>query len=66
MKALSSARRTASHIAIALPSGGSDLQGTHELLRDRIALWAQWVFILSSGFYVVNIITWPVVQMHGI
>src|ERR687898_90855 len=56
---------SASRIAVALPAGSSDLQGTYELLRDRIGLWARWVFILSSGFYLVNIITWPLVQMHG-
>jgi predicted Ser/Thr protein kinase len=51
--------RSASHIAVALPTGGSDHADARAFLQDRIALWALWVCILSSGFYLANIVSWP-------
>ena len=51
--------RSASHIAIALPSQSSDTDGARALLRERTALWAQWVFILSGGFYLANLVSSP-------
>jgi len=51
--------RSASHIAVALPSGGTDQGDARAFLQDRISLWAVWVFILSSGFYLANIASWP-------
>jgi predicted Ser/Thr protein kinase len=51
---------SASRIAIALPSGGSEVEGTREILRERIGLWALCVCLLSSTFYLVNVIAWPV------
>lgn len=51
--------RNPSHVAIALPTVGSDYEGTRALLQERIGLWAFWVFILSFGFYVANLATWP-------
>jgi eukaryotic-like serine/threonine-protein kinase len=51
--------RSASHIAVALPTGGTDHADARAFLQDRIALWAAWVFILSSAFYLANVVSWP-------
>lgn len=51
--------RSASHIAVALPSGGSEHADARAFLQDRIALWAFWVFALSFGFYLTNLVTFP-------
>ena len=48
-----------SHIAIALPSGSSDQADARAFLQDRMQMWAFWVFVLSFGFYVTNIVTFP-------
>jgi eukaryotic-like serine/threonine-protein kinase len=55
--ALNTPKPSSSHIAIALPSVATDTGGARALLRDRISLWAQWVFILSGGFYIANVVT---------
>jgi eukaryotic-like serine/threonine-protein kinase len=49
---------SASRIAIALPEGGSDYEGSRALLQERVALWTMWVFILSFGFYLANLVNW--------
>jgi serine/threonine-protein kinase len=54
--------RSASHIAVALPTGATDHADARAFLQDRIGLWALWVFILSSGFYLANIISWPFIS----
>jgi len=54
--------RTASRIAIALPEGGSDYEGSRALLQERVPLWTTWVFILSFGFYLVNLALWVLVM----
>ncbi len=54
--------KTASHVAIALPSAPTDTAGARAFLQDRIALWALWVFVLSFGFYAVNMVTWPLLR----
>jgi eukaryotic-like serine/threonine-protein kinase len=51
--------RSAPHLSIALPSGGSDTDGARALLRERLSLWAKWVFFLSGSFYVVTAVTTP-------
>ncbi len=56
---LRSPSRTASHVAVALPSAGSDSEGARALLQERIGLWAFWVFVLAFGFYLTNLATWP-------
>ena len=45
-------------VARAVPSGATDVEPARAFLQDRIKLWAFWVFVLSSGFYVANISTW--------
>ena len=50
---------TSSHVAVALPPVSTDIEGTRTFLQDRIGLWALWVFILSFGFYLMNLLTWP-------
>ena len=50
--------RSASRIAIAIPEAGSDYEGSRALLQERVALWTMWVFVLSFGFYVVNLVNW--------
>jgi serine/threonine-protein kinase len=51
--------KTPTHVAIAMPSASPDTAGAREFLQERIALWALWVFVLSGGFFVVNVLTWP-------
>jgi eukaryotic-like serine/threonine-protein kinase len=48
-----------SHVAVALSTGESDTEATRTVLHERIGLWAMWICILSSAFYVTNIVTWP-------
>ena len=49
-------------VARALPSGTTDVEPARAFLQDRIRLWTFWVFVLSSGFYAVNLLTWPFVR----
>jgi serine/threonine-protein kinase len=51
--------KTPTHVAIAMPSASPDTAGAREFLQERLALWALWVFILSGGFFLVNLLTWP-------
>lgn len=53
--------KTPTHVAIAMPSASPDMAGARAFLQERLALWAMWVFILSGGFFVVNVLTWPFV-----
>jgi eukaryotic-like serine/threonine-protein kinase len=53
---------TSPHVAVAVPTGTADLAGAREFLQDRIGLWAFWVFILSFGFYLINVLTWVVLH----
>lgn len=50
---------SAARLPIALPSLATDTSGARSLLRERVALWAQWVFILAGGFYVANVVFHP-------
>ncbi|MFN2444421.1 MAG: serine/threonine-protein kinase [Vicinamibacterales bacterium] len=49
--------RYASHVAVAMPSGSGDLESARAFLQDRLRQSAFWVFILSFGFYLMNIAT---------
>lgn len=51
---------TTAHVAVALPSGGTDVEASRAFLQDRLALWAWWVFVLSFGFYLINLVAWTV------
>lgn len=51
--------KSATHVAIAIPSASPDTAGARAFLQERLALWAMWVFVLSGGFFVVNVLTWP-------
>jgi eukaryotic-like serine/threonine-protein kinase len=50
---------TSPYVAIALPGVSTDIEGSRAFFQDRIGLWALWVFLLSFGFYLVNVLTWP-------
>jgi hypothetical protein len=45
-----------------MPLGGTDSEAVRALLQDRIALWTFWVFVLSSGFYLLNVVSWVLLQ----
>ena len=45
-----------------MPSGTTDIEPARALFQERIKLWTFWVFILSSGFYLINLLTWPFVR----
>ncbi len=49
-------------VARVASSGTTDLEPARAFLQDRIGLWAFWVFVLSFGFYVTNIVTWPLIR----
>ena len=48
-----------------LPTGATDLEPQRAFLQDRLGLWACWVFVLSFGFYLVNLITAPLVRPNA-
>lgn len=52
-------------VARVLPSGATDVEPARVFLQDRIGLWAFWVFVLSFGFYLVNLITAPFVRSEA-
>lgn len=47
-----------SRVAVAFPSGTTDVEAARAFLQDRLRLWAFWVFVLSSGFYLTNLVMW--------
>ena len=49
-------------VARVLPTGATDVEPQRAFLQDRLGLWAFWVFVLSFGFYVVNMATFPFVR----
>ena len=49
-------------VARVVPTGATDIEPQRAFLQDRLRLWARWVFILSFGFYVVNMATAPFVR----
>src|SRR5688572_5024007 len=49
-------------VARVVPTGPTDLEPQRAFLQDRLGLWACWVFILSFGFYLVNLLTAPFVR----
>ena len=44
------------------PPISTDVEPARAFLEDRIGLWAFWVFVLSFGFYLTNIVTAPFVR----
>src|SRR5687767_13371050 len=48
-------------VARAVSTGATDVEPARAFLQDRIKLWTFWVFVLSFGFYVANIVTWSFV-----
>ena len=50
---------SSSHLAVALSSGAEDTDGTRAVLQERVGLWTKWSCLLSSGFYLANLLTWP-------
>ena len=55
-------QRVKVEVARALPTGATDVEPQRAFLQDRLGLWASWVFILSFGFYVINMVTSPFVR----
>ena len=49
-------------VARVVSRGTTDVEHARAFLQGRIALWAFWVFVLSFGFYVTNIVTWPLIR----
>jgi serine/threonine-protein kinase len=49
------------HVTRVSPPASTDAEPARAFLQDRLALWASWVFLLSSAFYAVNMVTWPLV-----
>jgi eukaryotic-like serine/threonine-protein kinase len=49
-------------VAPVLPTGPTDDEPQRAFLQDRLGLWAFWVFVLSFGFYLINMATAPFVR----
>jgi serine/threonine-protein kinase len=49
-------------VARAATTGATDVEPQRAFLQDRLGLWAFWVFVLSFGFYVTNMVTSPFVR----
>jgi serine/threonine-protein kinase len=49
-------------VARAATTGATDDEPQRAFLQDRLGLWAFWVFVLSFGFYVTNMVTAPLVR----
>ena len=47
-------------------ASATDAEPGRAFLQDRIGLWAFWVFVLSFGFYLTNVITWPLVRTGSV
>ena len=43
-------------VARVVPTGATDTEPARAFLQDRIGLWARWVFTLSFGFYLINLL----------
>jgi hypothetical protein len=46
-------------VARPLPTSATEGEPSRAFLQERIGLWACWVFLLSSGFYLINLATAP-------
>ena len=46
-------------VARALPADDTDIEPARAFLQERIALWAFWVFVLSGGFFLINVAAFP-------
>ncbi len=53
-------------VARVVSSGSTDVEPARGFLQDRIGLWAFWVFVLSFGFYVTNLVTNPLIRRTSI
>ena len=52
-------------VARATPTSATDGEPSRAFLQERIGLWAFWVFALSSGFYLTNLVTSPFVAAES-
>src|SRR5262245_60439521 len=46
------------HVPVAVSSRSTDHEETRAFLQRRVGQWAMWVFLLSSSFYVINLLLW--------
>jgi eukaryotic-like serine/threonine-protein kinase len=53
-------------VARVVSSGATDSEPARAFLQDRIGLWAFWVFVLSFGFYLTNLVTYPLIRRTSI
>ncbi len=53
-------------VARVVPSGATDVEPTRAFLQDRIGLWAFWVFVLSFGFYLTNVVSYPLIRRSSV
>jgi serine/threonine-protein kinase len=49
-------------VPVGIASGTTDSEEARAFLQQRLGLWGLWVFVLSGGFFLVNIIVW---MFHG-
>ena len=53
-------------VARVVSSGATDVEPARAFLQDRIGLWAFWVFVLSFGFYLTNLVTYPLIRRTSV
>ena len=53
-------------VARVIPSGATDVEPARAFFQDRIGLWAFWVFVLSFGFYLTNLASYPLIRRSAV
>jgi eukaryotic-like serine/threonine-protein kinase len=53
-------------VARVVSSGATDVEPARAFLQGRIGLWAFWVFVLSFGFYLTNLVTNPLIRRTSV
>jgi eukaryotic-like serine/threonine-protein kinase len=53
-------------VARVVSSGATDVEPARAFLQSRIGLWAFWVFVLSFGFYLTNLVTYPLIRRTSV
>ena len=53
-------------VARVVSSGATDVEPARAFFQGRIGLWAFWVFVLSFGFYLTNLVTYPLIRRTSV
>ncbi len=53
-------------VARVIPTDATEAEPARVFLQSRIGLWTFWVFVLSFGFFLTNIATWPFIRRESV